>query len=127
MEFEHFALNVKEPLAVANWYVDALEMKIVSQQLEAPFMTFLADRSGRVVVELYHNQAAEVPNYAHQHPLVFHFAFKTLHAQELKENLLGKGCTLQEEIKKDDGTHLVMLRDPWGLALQLCERAVPLG
>jgi len=27
---------------------------------------------------------------------------------------------------RDDGTRLIMLRDPWGLALQLCKRATPL-
>lgn len=127
MEFEHFAINVKEPISVAQWYVDHLKMKIVSQQNHAPFMTFLADQTGRVVVELYHNEAAKVPNYAHQHHLVLHFAFKTNDAEELKQHLLQARCTLIEEIKKEDGSHLVMLRDPWGLALQLCQRAVALG
>ena len=31
-----------------------------------------------------------------------------------------------DEIKTPDGGHLIMLRDPWSLALQLCKRAAPL-
>ena len=31
-----------------------------------------------------------------------------------------------DEMKRDDGTRLLMLRDPWGLALQLCKRPEPL-
>ena len=31
-----------------------------------------------------------------------------------------------EEVRLDDGSLLIMMRDPWGLALQLCRRAKPL-
>lgn len=126
MEFEHFALNVAEPLVIANWYVKNLDMKIVFQQQGPPFMTFLADKTGRVVVELYHNLDALVPDYRKMHHLEFHFAFKTDEAESAKNKLLNLNCVLVEELKKDDGTHIIMMRDPWGLALQLCQRAVPL-
>ena len=126
MEFEHFALNVTNPTTIANWYVENLAMKIVFEQKEKPFMTFLADKTGRVVVELYNNSAAKVPNYQQKHHLEFHFAFKTENAEELKNKLLSKKCVLVEEVKPNDGSHLVMLRDPWGLALQLCQRATSL-
>jgi len=126
MEFEHFALNVTDPLAIADWYVENLSMKVVFGQKKKPFMTFLADKTGRVVVELYNNSAAEVPSYEQKHHLEFHFAFKAENAEDLKNRLLTKGCSLVEETKLKDGSHLVMLRDPWGLALQLCQRATSL-
>jgi len=126
MEFEHFALNVQSPASIAEWYVENLGMKIVFQDPKPPFMTFLADETDRVVVELYSNPAAKIPDYANQHHLEFHFAFKTKEAESLKSKLMTEGCSFVEEVKKEDGSHLIMLRDPWGLALQLCQRATPL-
>jgi len=34
------------------------------------------------------------------------------------------GAVFVEEVKKGDGTQIIMLRDPFGMPLQLCERAV---
>jgi len=42
------------------------------------------------------------------------------------ERLLAAGATLADNQRLPDGTHLVMLRDPWGVPLQLCKRATPL-
>jgi glyoxylase I family protein len=36
------------------------------------------------------------------------------------------GASLADEIRLADGSHLVMLRDPWGLAIQLCKRGTPM-
>jgi glyoxylase I family protein len=37
--------------------------------------------------------------------------------------MVSAGAAFVNEIRLDDGSHLVMLRDPWGMALQLCNRA----
>ena len=55
MIFEHFALNVTNPVEMADWYVENLEMKIVRSIDKSPFTRFLADRTGRVVLEIYSN------------------------------------------------------------------------
>ncbi len=52
MVFEHIALNVKNIKDIKDWYVDHIGLKVVSEQTEAPFMTFFADSSGRVILEL---------------------------------------------------------------------------
>ena len=39
------------------------------------------------------------------------------------QRLIAVGASFVEEIRLPDGSHLIMLRDPWGLALQLCRRA----
>jgi hypothetical protein len=31
-----------------------------------------------------------------------------------------------DEVRLKDGSHLVMMRDPWGLAIQLCKRGQPM-
>ncbi|WP_299987446.1 VOC family protein [uncultured Pontibacter sp.] len=126
MKLEHFALNVEDPVAMAAWYVEYLGMTIVRQMEQAPFMTFLADDSGRVMVEIYLNPADEVPAYREMNPLLVHLAFVSEDPTADKNRLMAAGATLASEQHLEDGSHLVMLRDPWGLALQLCKRGVPM-
>ena len=125
MKFEHFGLNVSDPRAMAQWYVDHLGFTIVRSGNEAPYVRFLADETGRVVVEFYANPAAVTPGYAAQHPLVLHLAVWSSDVQADRARLEKAGATLFSEDVLADGSKLVMLRDPWGLALQLCQRAKP--
>jgi catechol 2,3-dioxygenase-like lactoylglutathione lyase family enzyme len=125
MQFEHFALNVTDARAVAAWYVEHLGLRIAHRREESPFTHFLADDTGRVFVEFYSNPAAPVPDYAAAHPLCFHFAVVATDAQAERKRLTAAGAKLLREEPQPDGSLLVMLRDPWGVPLQLCERAVP--
>lgn len=124
MIFEHFAINVNNVATVVKWYISHLQLKVVSQQKVAPFMTFLADSGGRVILELYQRPDAMMTNFTTQHQLTFHLAFVSENAQKDSDRLQAEGATFVEEVHKEDGSHLVMLRDPWGMPLQLCERAV---
>lgn len=125
MVFEHIALNVKNVEDIRDWYVANVGLKVVSEQSQAPFMTFLEDSTGRVILELYHRPEEEITNFKTKHPLSFHMAFVSQNAEKDKTRLLDKGASYVEEITKEDGSHLVMLRDPWGMPLQLCHRAKP--
>jgi len=126
MIFEHFALNVENPVGMANWYVDNLQMKVVKNLDKPPHTHFLADTTGRVIMELYNNPAAKIPDHNSAHLLEFHFAFMTANAEELKNKLIAAGAKLEENLKLDDGSHLATLRDPFGLCVQLCQRTNPM-
>ncbi len=123
MVFEHFALNVNNIEEIVKWYTGNLGLKIVSEQKESPFMTFIADSSGRVIMELYYRPDEHITNFKTQHPLTFHVAFVSENAEKDKTRLLEQGALFVEEVKKEDGSLLIMLRDPWGMPLQLCQRA----
>jgi catechol-2,3-dioxygenase len=123
MVFEHFALNINNIEEIVKWYTGNLGLKIVSEQKESPFMTFLADSSGRVIMELYCRPDEHITNFKTRHPLTFHVAFVSENAEQDKIRLLEQGALFVEEVKKEDGSLLVMLRDPWGMPLQLCQRA----
>lgn len=123
MVFEHFALNVVNVDNVVSWYVKNIGLKVVSEQKEPPFMTFLADSSGRVIMEIYHRPDEAITEFSKQHPLTFHVAFVSENAQKDRLRLEEQGASFFEEVKKEDGSHLIMLRDPWGMPLQLCQRA----
>lgn len=124
MKLEHFALNVVDPVAMAKWYVEHTGLRIVRQVEEAPYTHFLADSSGTILLEIYNNPPDQVPPYSTMDPLLVHVAFVSLDPEADKIALLAAGATLVEELHFDDGSHLIMLRDPWGLALQLCKRGV---
>ena len=125
MKFEHYAINVEDSVAVADWYVENCGMTAVVAMTEAPFTRFLADASGRVVIEVYSNPAAPMPDYAAMNHLQYHLAFAVKDAGTEKDRLMAVGCTFVEELNPQPGSRLIMLRDPFGMALQLCQRAKP--
>ena len=126
MKFEHAALNVPDAAAMAAWWIQNCGMRAVLARKEPPYTHFLADETGRTVLEIYTNTAAPIPNYAQQPPACLHIAFAVPDATATMERLLAAGATLADNQRLPDGTHLVMLRDPWGVPLQLCKRATPL-
>ena len=127
MIFEHFAINVENPPAVAAWYVEHLQMQIVRHVGEPTHMHFLADSTGRVMIELYNNPPELIPDYAAQDPQVLHMAFAVDDMQGTIARLQaagashfgGPGQTLFGDV-------LAMVRDPWGFAIQLTERSEPM-
>lgn len=125
MKFEHFALNVPDARAHAQWYVQHVGFSVARRREDAPFTHFLADETGRTVVELYSNPKAPYPDYANTHPLVFHVAVVAADAKAECTRLVRAGATLFLEEPQPDGTQLIMMRDPWGVPLQLCQRTKP--
>jgi catechol 2,3-dioxygenase-like lactoylglutathione lyase family enzyme len=124
MKFEHAALNVPDAKAMAAWWIEHCEMRNVRAEDGPPF--FLADASGRTILELYSNEAAPIPDYAAQHHLSLHIAFAVENADATRDRLIAAGATLVSDAQRPDGIRLVMLRDPWGVALQLVKRKTPL-
>jgi glyoxylase I family protein len=127
MKFEHFALNVPDAKKVAAWYVKNLGLRVAITRDDAPFTSFLADDSGRVILEVYSNTAAAYPDFRVSHPLCFHVAFIAEDPAAVRSSLIAAGATAEYEDKLPDGSFLIMVRDPWGIPLQLVKRAKPFG
>ena len=126
LNIEHFACNVSDPVAMAAWYVQHLGMRVLRQNPAPPHIHFLADASGRVVMEIYSNAADPVPDYRAMHPMRFHLAFAAPDPDQARAALVAAGATFVDEQTQPDGSRLLMLRDPWGLPLQLCKRTTSL-
>jgi glyoxylase I family protein len=124
MDIEHVAFNVTDPEKIALWYTTHLGMHVV-RRVDGPTHThFLADSAGRVVVEFYHHARAAVPDYSAMDPLVLHLAFTTVNVGETQKMLEEAGAKNAGEITVTPaGDEMVLLRDPWGLAIQLVRRA----
>ena len=122
--FEHFAINVEDPTAMADWYCAHLGMQ-VARRGEAPnCMHFLADASGAVVLEIYRSLPDQVPDYGAMHPLLLHIAFDVEDAEAVHDRLVAAGATSESKgvSTNDAGDCMAMLRDPWGFCVQLCQR-----
>jgi glyoxylase I family protein len=122
MKLEHIAFNVADPVAVAAWYCRHCGLRAVRHIPEPVQTHFLAD-NGRTVLEIYCNPPDQVPDYRNLDPLLFHLALASSDPVADTKRLVAAGAVFVSELRLEDGTHLVMLRDPWGLALQLCKRA----
>jgi glyoxylase I family protein len=125
-KIEHFAFNVSDPVAMAAWYEKHIGFEIVRKIEAANNTHFLMDNSGSIMIEVYNNPPDQVPNYKKMDPLQIHLALVSDDPDADKNMLLDAGASFVEEIHLPDGSHLVMLRDPWGLALQLCKRGRPM-
>ena len=111
---------------MAAWYVEHLGMRVVRQSPDPPHIHFLADAAGRAVIEIYRNAGDAIPDYAAMNPIRFHIAFAATDPDAAGAALVTVGATFIDERTMPDGSRLLMLRDPWGIPLQLCKRPTPL-
>jgi uncharacterized glyoxalase superfamily protein PhnB len=126
MKVEHVAWQVADPIQVAQWYIQHLGFRVLRKLEASPFTHFLADESGRVVVEIYNNPAASVPDYTKISPLHLHLAFVADDPEAQRDRLINAGATVFEDLKTPAGDRLIMMRDPFGFAIQLCKRFKPM-
>lgn len=77
-----------------------------------------------VQIEFYRNKNAPTPDYLNQDPLVVHLAFVSPDPEAEAARRISAGATPQAgPVTTAAGDVLVMLRDPWGFPIQLCQRA----
>ena len=127
MRIEHMAINVADPVGMARWYGENMGTKVVREGAGPINARFIADASGNVILEVYNNPPDAVPDYAHMDPLLLHIAFMVDNVAEAREKLIAAGATAQGGIDVlDNGDEMTMVRDPWGIAIQLLKRAEPM-
>jgi len=121
MKIEHIAINVAEPEAMVKWYCENLGMKVRRKSGKA---YFTEDESGSVVLEIYHNPSAPVPDYRSMNLLVLHIAFCSENVAGDCSRLIAAGATANGEVvNASNGDVIANLRDPWGISIQLVKRA----
>lgn len=109
---------------MVRWYVENLGLTVVRKlEDDARHIHFLGDDTGRVFLELYSNPVAPYPDYAAAHPQVLHVAFYAPDAAAVQARLVAAGARPFSDETLPDGTRLIVVRCPWGIAVQLCQRA----
>lgn len=127
VKIEHFALQVPDPVAMAAWYVKHLGFTIARSGGEPSHARFLADASGLVMLEIYRNPAAVIPDYRKADPLLMHVAYVCENPAADRDRLVKAGAVVVDDLMTTPaGDAIVMLRDPWGVPIQLVKRAKPM-
>ena len=128
MKIEHIAVVVRDPVGMAEWYVENLGFRVLRKAGEPTHARFIADEAGRVVLEVYNNPKVDVPDYASMDPLVLHVAFSADDVGGARRRLLSAGASPEGDLTVTEaGDELAMLRDPWGLPVQLVKRREPIA
>lgn len=110
---------------MADWYVKHLGCAVARTGGAPSFVRFLA--AGPVLIEIYRGALAPALDFPALHPAQFHLAFVSENVKADRDRLLAAGAKIAEDcFTTPAGDELVMLRDPWGIALQLVKRAQPL-
>ncbi len=123
MRIEHFALQIADPLAASAWYCTHLGFQIRRAGGPPAHTHFLADASGSVLIEIYNNPTIATPDYGSMNPLFLHLAFESDAIEADRDRLVAAGAKLLEDVTTiATGDKILMLRDPWGLALQVVSR-----
>lgn len=126
LAMEHLALNIPAAGRMAEWYCKNLDMKSV-RSFDLFETTFLADASGRVVLELYSNPELPMLDHAAIHPSTLHIAFVVSDIATTRDRLAAAGATVVQNIfTTSAGDEMMMLKDPCGVTLQFIRRAKPM-
>lgn len=123
MKIEHTAFNVEEPVLMARWYVQHLGLTVKRRTTDAPYAHFLADDGGTVMIEIYGNKDAHLPDYRSMNPAELHLAFVSRDVAADVLRLRSAGATVVADVHQLNDDTFAMLRDPWGLPVQLVQRA----
>jgi len=118
MKLEHIALDVSDPAAFIDWWCTNLGFR-----RSAPDSAFIMDDSGTSGLEIYRTgETPSAPDYAAMHAMTLHVAFVSDDVKADVERLVSAGAKLETLKLEDPAFHMAILRDPWGVAVQLCKR-----
>ncbi len=125
--FEHIAVNVPEPKAMAQWYAANLGFRIVRESTPPSYSAFIVDSAGHMMFEIYHKADQPLLKADTIHHMSMHFAFAGDSILTLKDKLVKAGASVAEEIKTSgSGDQVFTLRDPWGFSIQFVQRVKPM-
>ncbi len=118
MKLEHVAFDVPEPEKLITWWCEHLGFR-----RSAPGSAFIIDDSGTMGLEFYNSgETPAKPDYAQAHAMSMHIALLSDDVRADAERLAAAGGTI-ETLKLDTPDfHMAIVRDPWGLPIQLCKR-----
>ena len=124
---EHVAFNVRDSRAQAAWHRSEFGLKVSREGGGPDYGFFLVDGGEHMMFELYQNSRHPVLDFPNMSSMSVHLAYVVTNVAAAKEGLLAKGATIAEDLATTpSGDHVLMIRDPWGLSVQLVKRVVPI-
>lgn len=129
MKLEHIGLRVQDPFGMAKWYQDNLGFSILLQNgSQADGAAFAADSSGQMLIEFFSRPDTPALEFVGMAPLQLHIAVQSDDPEADCARLTQAGALFIERSSlRQAGDLLILMRDPWGMALQLVKRSRPLS
>jgi catechol 2,3-dioxygenase-like lactoylglutathione lyase family enzyme len=117
-----------DPTAAAAWYAEHLGFRIMRGSAEPPFAHFITPADGGgAVIEMFRSQAVDPLDAGAADPMQAHIAFVVEDVDAAAARLVAAGAVADGGTRTSpDGDPYAILRDPWGVPLQLIRRSVPL-
>jgi uncharacterized glyoxalase superfamily protein PhnB len=123
MRLEHLALMMEDPIAAVKWYVENLGFTILKEMDSSPYHHFIIDSSKCMIIEIFLIPDKKIINYKAVDPAIMHLGFNVQNIKETYKRMIGKGATIVNELSNNEnGDSVAMLRDPWGVPIQLIKR-----
>ena len=117
MKLEHVAIDVPDAEAFKAWWCKNLGFRVSSNP------GFIMDDSGEAGLEVYRTgETPSAPDYKAMNSMTFHVAFVSDDVKADVDRLVAAGATLEQLKLENPAFHMAILRDPWGVAIQLCRR-----
>ena len=121
IRFEHIAIDVENPKAVADWYVKYMGLTIIS---ESKKMIFVGDPDHHCMFELYKKPGVKGRFSSLSHDSS-HVAFATDDAAGLSKSMVEGGAKILKQFTNPVGDIVINMTDPWGNNLQIIQRVKP--
>ncbi len=127
MNIEHIGFLSHEPIQMGQWYKDNLGFRIIIVDgSDSDGVVFLEDDNG-TVLEIGNLPGISPVDFRLHHPLSFHLAIECLSPENEAKRLVEAGAELVgESLKNAHKGEKILVRDPWGLTIQLLNRKIKL-
>ena len=123
MKVEHIGLIVRAPIDMGAWYAEHLGFRVVVQNGDnSQGSAWLEDDAGTLLIELGATPTTPPLDFASMAPLQVHLAVASEDAEADSRRLQAAGATFVERCASAPGDVILLLRDPWGMAVQLVQR-----
>lgn len=124
MRIEHIGFLVSEPISIGNWYKEYLNLKIIkSFGNNEEGAVFLKDAKTGTILEFGKFKETLNFNYNELKPLQIHIAIECQDPLELAKKLESAGAMIiGESPKAEVKNERILVKDPWGITIQLINR-----
>jgi glyoxylase I family protein len=121
---EHFAVYAEDPIALKNFYVGALGLRVIVENAGPPPAYFLADDNGTAVEILARPEGERNANQR----WICHFAFWVDDFVFMRDQLLKMDVTFEDDtLVETDELKTAFFKDPAGNRCQIVWRRTRLG
>ena len=124
MRIEHLGISISAPIDMGNWYSRHLGFEVIRRGgNNQDGVSFIVDESGKTILELFKLPDVPALDVKNFNPIQLHIAIDCENPYELAMKLVQAGASFVGEAPRNEYEgEKYLVRDPWGIVLQLVNR-----